>query len=71
MIRQISALAAAALTILLAGAALAADPTATTDCFTCSTLDMMQQLRDQFARERAEKAKANGTAPAANAGTKS
>ena len=48
MIRQISALAAAALTILLAGAALAADPTATTDCFTCSTLDMMQQLRDQF-----------------------
>ena len=30
-----------------------------------------QQLRDQFARERAEKAKANGTAPAANAGTKS
>ena len=30
-----------------------------------------QQLRDQFARERAEKARANGTAPAANAGPKS
>ncbi len=30
-----------------------------------------QQLRDQFARERADKAKATGTAPAANAGTKS